>query len=238
MREKECLYCGREFIPVKISQLYCKRGCQQTAAREVIKARKVGRAKFTRKCMCCGKEFTTSDIRKRSCTAKCNIRYHNARRPIKARYKKLCIVCGCMIAVERRELGQRYCSDECDNRATNLREVKSSLRPSWKERQKKVWGGNWWAALERDDFTCQLCSKRILPVDWEITGRESLVVHHRDGSGETENKNHELDNLITLCKGCHLYFHNLMLIQIGGHYYIKGDIFKRLGLTQVDIFTE
>jgi 5-methylcytosine-specific restriction endonuclease McrA len=50
-------------------------------------------------------------------------------------------------------------------------------------------------ALERDNHTCQICGLHI-----------RLTVHHIDGNGTTkpkEERNDALDNLITLCRGCH-----------------------------------
>jgi hypothetical protein len=48
--------------------------------------------------------------------------------------------------------------------------------------------------LERDNYTCQICGKKP----------KKLHVHHIDGNGTTsEAPNHDLDNRITLCPGCH-----------------------------------
>jgi 5-methylcytosine-specific restriction endonuclease McrA len=50
------------------------------------------------------------------------------------------------------------------------------------------------AVLERDDFKCQICGRN-----------NKLHVHHIDGKGETTgNPNNDMDNLITLCTGCHV----------------------------------
>jgi 5-methylcytosine-specific restriction endonuclease McrA len=60
-------------------------------------------------------------------------------------------------------------------------------------------GGNRQAALERDGFTCQRCGST-----------DDLHVHHRDGRGTTtprEERNNALENLQTLCRGCHTATH-------------------------------
>ena len=64
------------------------------------------------------------------------------------------------------------------------------------------------AVLERDGYKCQLCGKQ-----------KKLLVHHIDNNGfklvhikgyslsTLKTMNNELDNLITLCIGCHLSLH-------------------------------
>lgn len=59
--------------------------------------------------------------------------------------------------------------------------------------------GNKHAAKNRDEHRCRICGKTI-----------PLCIHHIDGQGERDpltgkrqKANDDLDNLITLCKGCH-----------------------------------
>ncbi len=87
-------------------------------------------------------------------------------------------------------------------------------------------GYHWIKALERDGFTCQICGKQ----DFNKGG---ICVHHKDGSGESTAKNHELDNLITLCKKCHWLFHRITLIRVNGDYLVKGKIFEKLGIESI-----
>ena len=59
-------------------------------------------------------------------------------------------------------------------------------------------GGNRKIVLKRDSNSCQVCGKT-----------DKLVIHHLD---ETENRkkmnaNNNIDNLITLCRGCHIKVH-------------------------------
>jgi len=51
---------------------------------------------------------------------------------------------------------------------------------------------------KRDNYTCQICNKTSL-----------LVVHHRD-FGKINNSD---DNLISLCRNCHLHIHNINIIR-------------------------
>lgn len=63
-----------------------------------------------------------------------------------------------------------------------------------------MFGGNRQAALERDKFTCQHCG-----------ATSDLHVHHIDGNGVTsarETRNNAIDNLVTLCRGCHTKEHH------------------------------
>ena len=54
-------------------------------------------------------------------------------------------------------------------------------------------------ALVRDNFSCQMCK-----------ATEKLVVHHLIYYNQMEDKDriHKLNNLITLCRSCHLTRHN------------------------------
>lgn len=51
--------------------------------------------------------------------------------------------------------------------------------------------------LERDNYKCQSPGPH--------SGR--LNVHHKDGSGRSDNANQSMDNLITLCSMCHMRLH-------------------------------
>jgi len=57
-------------------------------------------------------------------------------------------------------------------------------------------GGNKEKSLIRDNYTCQDCGSR-----------DNLVTHHKDKSGNSDNPNNEMDNLITLCRSCHMKKH-------------------------------
>lgn len=57
-------------------------------------------------------------------------------------------------------------------------------------------GGNKEKSLIRDDYTCQDCGSK-----------NNLVTHHKDKSGQKDNPNNEINNLITLCISCHMKRH-------------------------------
>lgn len=79
----------------------------------------------------------------------------------------------------------------------NPEKIKAYSVRNYKEKREKLLrqknefnhGGNYWAVLERDNFTCQRCGRH--PV---------YLVHH---TGES----HAKDKQVTLCKGCHSAIH-------------------------------
>ena len=135
--------------------------------------------------------------------------------------------------MQKTGVGRTYCSPKCRNKAMNQNRRSATTRKHWKAQQKK-WGGNWLKALERDKFTCQICGRVRHPGEQVHDKRYILEVHHKDGSGETKGKNHELHNLQTLCHDCHTEFHTkINLVQVNGEYFIKGKIFEILTLKEV-----
>lgn len=70
--------------------------------------------------------------------------------------------------------------------------------------EKDYFGCNRNKALERDNYSCRLCSSA-----------EQLVVHHLDETGKMmegriearKSTNNELSNLQTLCRSCHMKIH-------------------------------
>lgn len=89
---------------------------------------------------------------------------------------------------------QKYCSRKCYRRQATILYRQRHADRILLSAQKRKWGGNWIAALERDNWTCKLCGSQ---------DRKTLIVHHLDGEGEAHSKNHALDNLQTLCHNCH-----------------------------------
>ena len=98
-----------------------------------------------------------------------------------------------------------------------------------KANRARKWGGNWWKALTRDNFTCRICGKVGGENGFD---NRTTVVHHLDGEGESGKQNHILENLWTLCYDCHEGVHGISLIQMDGKWYLSGKIFERLGLAE------
>jgi 5-methylcytosine-specific restriction endonuclease McrA len=64
-------------------------------------------------------------------------------------------------------------------------------------------GGNRIKVLERDSYTCQVCGAKK-------SDGTKIIVHHKDCTGWGKNKNeknNDMNNLITLCQPCHVKIH-------------------------------
>lgn len=100
------------------------------------------------------------------------------------------------IRKQRREQG--LCS-ACGINLCETYECKDCRRKKNLAQLKNRYDGNALKALERDNFQCRLCGKS-----------DRLHIHHVDGNGDRqENPNHSLENLITLCRSCHISISNL-----------------------------
>jgi 5-methylcytosine-specific restriction endonuclease McrA len=67
--------------------------------------------------------------------------------------------------------------------------------PAWAKARK--------LALERDGYCCTRCGKTQAQAKAESKAGRGLEVHHLSGAG-VRAKSHDLDDLRTLCRPCHL----------------------------------
>jgi len=141
-------------------------------------SRQKARKVFNRKCRHCTKEYATTDSRKMYCSNECKIDYCNKKRAVHKGKTGTCEVCGKEFVVKMNPT-KRTCSNRC-------------------ARFKCKYDGNRLKAIIRDNFTCQLCGK---------SKDQQFEVHHKDFTGQKENPNHDLSNLITLCVKCHRTLH-------------------------------
>jgi len=137
-------------------------------------------------CPICGKEFDAQRAQK-YCNAECRRKAKELR---KEPNLKVCLGCG--VQFEPTGKNQKYHSERCRKDSTYSRHYASVM----KFRDKNMFGGNRELALQRDGYKCTQCG-----------GVQQLSVHHKDRSGRTDNPNHELDNLISLCNKCHIHEH-------------------------------
>lgn len=85
-----------------------------------------------------------------------------------------------------------------------------------RDKQRKAWdnimfGGNAQLVLERDNFQCQDCG--MTQEQSIIIFNRRLSIHHKDITGvntKKEDKNNDVDNLITLCSRCHMKEHSML----------------------------
>lgn len=131
-----------------------------------------------------------------------------------AKYQS-CINCK---TTEKRHMAKGLCSycylKKHHNDPVNKSKVKAQKHKHYLEKQKpqskqvreiKNFDGLRSVVLVRDKYAC---------VDCGMAGDSStLVVHHKDGSGRNKTiHNNTLDNLVTLCRACHLAEHKDLVL--------------------------
>jgi len=126
------------------------------------------------------------------------------------RKKCKCIDCGEEKVIHALELCRRCYNDK--NKEKILRQHREwDRKNTHKKREssnKFYFGGNRELALERDNWTCQECG--MSQEQCIVIFNRKLSVHHKDENGLTvpkEEKNNDLDNLITMCTRCHNLLH-------------------------------
>lgn len=158
-------------------------------------------------CHVCGKEVDKRGGA-RYCSPECKKTALNAR--IHPKTSKTCLYCSKEFIASRKDM--IFCSEDCrrqhqywkdpDSSRQQTKAWRMANRERWKElndeyHNKTRYGGNRDKCFERDGYMCVRCG-----------GKNQLVPHHKDGSGQAENPNHNLDNLETLCRKCHMAEHD------------------------------
>jgi predicted HNH restriction endonuclease len=68
-------------------------------------------------------------------------------------------------------------------------------------------GGRREQIVERANEKCECCGKE----ESKLPGKQRFSIHHRDGNGlNSFSPNHELDNLMLVCRSCHRKIHERM----------------------------
>jgi 5-methylcytosine-specific restriction endonuclease McrA len=177
-----CLYCGKKIIGKKASAKYCSEECLNIA-REVRKGnpRYISDSPLLkpRPCQWCGEMFTPS--------------IYNYT------FAKYCSKTCCSKACSRRsiESGKKKI-----NRKKYLeKNVEVKHKQDKRYADKIMYSGNREKVLKRDGYKCTKCGSS-----------KSLVVHHKDETGisrvkDTDLINNEFENLITMCRSCHMKLH-------------------------------
>lgn len=170
-------------------------------------------------CVICGLQFEARRSDTKYCSDKCKTRQETMQRRARIRANrkpiiKSCLVCGDQFQTTIHNPYQIYCSSICLRQAMHKRSVETGKKKEQyhkhkekyasikretdlKHKDKMRFSSNKKHVLERDGSKC---------VDCGSTKR--LVIHHKDGSGKSENPNNEIDNLITLCHSCHMRHHS------------------------------
>ena len=218
--QKECKNCGREFEvnPSRSDKKYCSEDCytewkKDHMQKEDSPAWQGG--KIEKECEFCEESYRVypnNKERARFCSRKCRDNWrakniHGDNHPSwKERIKKECKYCGEKFKVRPSRFYRKFCSQECFGKWRS-EHIRGEDNPQWKGGCGSLfYGTNWWKqrkkVLERDNHKCQKCGVSSEEAEY------GLEVHHITPLKEFDesvigSKANDLNNLITLCKGCH-----------------------------------
>jgi predicted nucleic acid-binding Zn ribbon protein len=233
--EKACTVCGQSFLsrtknPAR--ERYCSTKCRVKFGNQAHYAKIRKSPERERTCVICRKQFEPVKWRpeQQTCSIACNNeRQNKIRRGMREKNlgPRPCAECAePFIPTLGKESVQICCSRICSTRRANRRRDEKSRKAGHKQLQRTRWHENRRIALERDKI-CQMCS-----------ATEFLVVHHKDGSGETKNPNHDPDNLTALCYRCHKAMHSINYRVVNGELFVTGKIFEIFGVDSVKVLKE
>lgn len=200
-----CINCGKPFTVSRKSRFdvakFCSRKCKHQYSQ------------VTLECEYCGKTFqrTKGIVKSRKavhvfCSLGCRFKYNK----INGSWNKemnldevACDQCGKKIIKPHSVLKQynnHFCSKKCYDR-WKVKNLRGKSNPNWIGGHEHYRGENWFEqrreALKRDDFTCQKCGLKDIPLD----------VHHiipfRYFGNDRYKEANQLENLLTCCRPCH-----------------------------------
>ncbi len=144
-------------------------------------------------CLYCGKAFykPASAQDRKYCSENC---YYMARWGGSRMLNKVCTICGSQFHVTLcQDADKVTCSAACSRSAKRHR-LEGEKSPLWRGGRTRPYCKEWHYyrqfALERDNYQCALCHST-----------DRIQVHHI--TPYRYSQNHDLDNLITLCRRCH-----------------------------------
>ena len=167
---------------------------------------------YSRNCDYCGKYYKKSA--KRFCSKKCYglwITYKSPRRKV----LRNCITCGKEFYIRASRINQgrgKNCSLKCRHEYQRLI-IAGNKNPNWKggitSETLKRCNEYFWKRLrkiiyKRDNWTCQECGKKC---------HTDIQCHHK--VPYRISKNDSMNNLITLCKSCHIKIERQLITNIG-----------------------
>jgi len=231
-----CYHCGKEFN-CSGSKKYCSVECRKTASRERIISKQIE----YKECPVCGKLFSPESRSDQIyCSSKC-LKKNKANKNNILLTERICVVCGLSFMPTQNK--QICCSAKCvyDRHYSINSERKKKLAIEWRknnperakendrrkrerdrEKYRKIeknyhdktrFSGNRELVLERDGHKCVECG-----------ATEKLAVHHKDHTGQTENRNDDINNLVTLCSVCHGKKHGKPIIKPERHITAKCSV--------------
>lgn len=192
----QCHACGKMYSTLYLTKKYCSRSCLQknwksnNRERDLAQRRAFSKKFYARKRI----DFTLPN---RECTF-CHKNLTLTTRNYSS--KKFCNFL-CSNNYWKKQNPEKWKSVKVAERIRNRSKYK--LRNAVHHDQIRF-GGNRQLVLDRDHYTCGHCKKGPLP-------RKQLVIHHIDGRGTglaPEQQNNILENLIVLCRSCHMREHH------------------------------
>lgn len=156
-------------------------------------------------CPICNQEFEPINGMQKYCSGNCyrvsknNTRNKHDRTELINIPDRICEVCGEEFEVTPKSIKKKYCSEQCRRKAERIYGNKQQIDLDYKNEIR--FDGNKYKVLERDNYECQICGNK-----------QQLVVHHKDCSGQSDEPNNDIDNLITLCRKCHINIHRTGIV--------------------------
>ena len=167
-------------------------------------------SQLSKKCEVCGKEFQTKQshyARRRTCSVECSgkLRKGNQNNNFRdAKKEAVCVICGkAFTYYPSARSHPRCCSTSCSAIDRSVR-FRGEFNPSWAGGYRSCYGPDWvfqsQLARRRDGHACQNCGA----TEHQLGKR--LDVHHIRPFRlhESTTDANRLDNLISLCRKCHL----------------------------------
>ena len=199
-----------------------------------------------RNCLECGARFKVKRRDHKFCGAVCAKKWWSKKNyPIKDHPPKPCKYCGEEFKPIRSS--RIYCSDYCKD---------SSNKKHTHDKTCEICGSSFIVTDGRRKY-CYECSElrrrgkaRVDPVIrhkllkkqngecWICKGKlksNSTIVHHLDITGQLEEPNHNIDNLVAVHKKCHRLLHSVSLAFINNKWCVVGDVFDVLNVDHVEV---
>ena len=202
MNKKKCLICRAIFyVPNyrKKTAKYCSHMCSFRG--QLLKGSLRRKTGIIKNCIACGKPFYQPKCHNqvKTCSKKCGftIRRNKGGRKLGIREKRKCINCHKEYKIASNSLrNKKYCSRKCWKDFIK----KFAKYPQQQRLQSAEWIKLRKEVLKRQNNKCWFCNNK---------GTE---VHHIEPYSISGNN--KLENLMLLCKSCHLSLHNILRIAI------------------------
>jgi len=194
-----CIVCGKEFRPTHPGRKYCSYACFQTQPRQPCSPETKAKDSLAHRGKP-GLSGASNPMFKNGWSATEMKVCPHCGKPFRAPAHRICCSRKCSYAMQGERL-HRFYSETPAGQALVAR-----YREDMKALGNQDWGHEEYApgftgslkrrVLYRDGHRCRLCGAERIAPGW-------LAIHHVDGS----KIDHQISNLVTLCKPCHMRVH-------------------------------